>query len=144
MHKIGFITERQLESGQLPPAFGTNLAQDRLSVKPLFVPNIMHLSDTAFAAPQHWRGRVVFVGEGLLLTHNEYGQPAWDVEWRTAQTPQGLVVNLCNYRHEPVTVRVFDPNLAISLTDILTGRKLGHQLTLQSLQPALARVTPEN
>ena len=174
--KIGFVTERQLESGLTPPE----------SI--LFIPNIAHLSDAAFAALQKWRGRVVLVGDGELLTHNEYGQtrsarltgdripyrygptqwrelwqallkqlPAWNeqpaitlrthdgqsvwgVEWRTAETAQGMVINLCNYRHEPVTVRLIRRNTQVSAIDVLSGQKLGQQITLKSLQPVLARV----
>lgn len=60
--KVGFISERQLEEGVLPTA------------PVLFVANQRHLSDRALQTLQNYRGRVVFVGDGHLLTHDEYGQ----------------------------------------------------------------------
>ncbi len=58
--KVGFVTERQLASGtgHRPPL--------------LLVPNIGHLSDTAFDALRDYPGRVVLVGSGLL-SRDEYG-----------------------------------------------------------------------
>lgn len=61
--KLGFVTERQLEQGQLPNA------------ALLFVPNIVHLSDAAFEALRRYQGRVVLVGDGALLSRNEYDEP---------------------------------------------------------------------
>lgn len=173
--KIGFVTERQLEAGLVPPA----------SV--LFVPNITHLSDAAFATLRRWHGRLVFVGGGELLTRDEYGrprserlaadrlayrygptqwrelwqglwrqlpgwklqpdvlvadrdgQPVWGVEWRVAETAQGTVLNLCNYRREPVTVKLSRQNTSLAVCEVLSGRKLGTTLSLDPLQPVLAR-----
>jgi len=61
--KIGFVEERQLEQGQIPTA------------PLLFIPNVTHLSDKAFAALQRYHGRVVDVGAAPLLTRNEYDRP---------------------------------------------------------------------
>ena len=62
--KIGFVTERQLESGEIPVA------------PVLFVPGIEHLTDAAAAGLRKFRGRTVFVGRQDLLTHDEYGAAA--------------------------------------------------------------------
>ncbi|MCC6446843.1 MAG: beta-galactosidase [Armatimonadetes bacterium] len=61
--KIGFVTERQLEDGLIPRA------------ALLIVPNIRHLSESAFRTLQSYRGRLVLAGEGNLLTHDEYNRP---------------------------------------------------------------------
>jgi hypothetical protein len=58
--KIGFVTERQLEQRKTPQG------------KVLFIPNVMHLSDTAFEGLQEYSGKVVFLGDVNLLTKNEY------------------------------------------------------------------------
>ncbi|MEJ5251318.1 MAG: beta-galactosidase [Armatimonadota bacterium] len=60
--KVGFISERQLEEGILPSALV------------LLVANQRHLSDRALETLLRYRGRIVFVGDGDLLSHNEYGQ----------------------------------------------------------------------
>lgn len=60
--KVGFVSERQLEEGQLPPARVLLISQQR------------HLSERAMETLLRYRGRVVFVGEGDLLTHDEYGR----------------------------------------------------------------------
>ncbi len=174
--KIGFVTERQLEAGLIPSA-------------PLvFVPGIQHLSDAAFAALQKYKGRLVMVGDGGLLTHNEYGQarpatmpadritcrygptqwrdlwkevrvklpawgqrpavelrapdgqPVWGVEWRSAESVGGLLVNLCNYRPEPVACGVFRNNRLVQGKDVLSGETLDQTLTLKPLEVRLVRV----
>lgn len=61
--KIGFITERQLENGVIPDA-GV-----------LCIPNAKHLSDAAFSVLQKYKGHVINIGDGELLTHNEYDKP---------------------------------------------------------------------
>ena len=61
--RVGFVSERQLERGELPPA------------KLIFVPDMLHISDKAFEGLKNFKGRIVFLGEGDLLTHNEYNQP---------------------------------------------------------------------
>jgi hypothetical protein len=58
--KVGFVTERQLEDSAKPPA------------RVIFVPNIVHLSDEAFAALKGFVGTVVLVGDEAVLTRNEY------------------------------------------------------------------------
>lgn len=58
--KLGFVTERQLERGDLPDA------------PALFVPNVRHLSDAAFAGLKRYKGRLFLVGEEDILSRSEY------------------------------------------------------------------------
>ena len=58
--KLGFVTERMLERGELPDA------------PLLFVPGIVHLSDAAFETLGRYRGRLILVGGDGLLSRNEY------------------------------------------------------------------------
>lgn len=176
--KLGFITERQLEAGIIPDA------------PVVFVPGIAHFSDAALAALRRFQGRLVFVGDGDLLTRDEFGrlrasnalgekiffrhgstsardlhaqilprlpawnlrpavelrrtdqQPPWGVEWRSAETRDGLVVNLCNYRKEPMTVTLNPGLLAAPARDVLTGDRVDSPLTLSPLEVRLLRVAP--
>ena len=174
--KIGYVTERQLERGEAPAA------------PLLLIPNALHLSDAAFAGLKRYRGRVLLVGEGDLLTRSEYGtertervqgeaipfqygkttwrdlwqailpklaqwrmrpaaqlsgadgKPAWGVAWLCADTPEGTVVNLCNYRPEPMPVRLARAGAPVRAADILSGEPAGPALTLQPLETRLLRV----
>jgi hypothetical protein len=60
--KIGFVTERQLEVGIVPEAAA------------VFIPDVVHLSDPAFASLRRFKGKLVLAGEGALLTHDEWGR----------------------------------------------------------------------
>jgi len=62
--KIGFITERQLESGISPPT------------STLFIPGNIHMSHQALRALSEYRGRIVFVGKAPLLSRDDHDQPA--------------------------------------------------------------------
>ena len=173
--KIGFVTERQLESGEIPVA------------PVLFVPGIEHLTDAAAAGLRKFRGRTVFVGRQDLLTHDEYGaaanrtisadpvwfgparvardwyvpimaelsqwnvrpdvelrdadgQPAWGVQWRTAPTPQGLIVNLCNYRKTPAVVELIRGGQHAAGEDVLSGQRSDGRLILAPLEVKLLRL----
>jgi hypothetical protein len=64
--KIGFVTERQLERGEIP------------QTKIIFIPNMAHISDRAFEALKNFKGKIVIVGEGELLSKNEYDQKRED------------------------------------------------------------------
>jgi hypothetical protein len=176
--KLGFVTERQLEAGIVPDA------------PVVFVPGITHCSDAAVASLRRFKGRLVFIGEGNLLTRDEFGrprasslpaerinfrhgatsarelhaqltarlpawnlrpalelrgadqQPAWGVEWRSAETRDGMVVNLCNYRQEPATVTFSQRGRFASAHDVLTGDQVGSSLTLSPLEVRLLRVAP--
>jgi hypothetical protein len=176
--KLGFITERQLESGVLPEASA------------VFVPGITHLSGAALASLRQFKGRLVFIGDNDLLTRDEYGrsagstlsgekivfnsgstsardlhkqlvtrlsawnlrpdvtvlgtdqQPAWGVEWRSAETRDGLVVNLCNYSKEPATVTLNRNGQVTAGRDVLTGDRINSSLTLSPLEVRLLRLEP--
>ena len=105
--KIGFVTERQLERGEVPgPAV-------------LFVPNIVHLSEDATKTLRKYPGRLVYVGEGSLLSRDEYdherkgelkaerlpfhyGKTTWQ------NIAQSLRPKLADWKAQP-TVQVVDP-----------------------------------
>jgi hypothetical protein len=178
--KPGFITERQLEAGIIP------------STAVVFVPGITHLSSAALSSLSQYKGRLVFVGDGGLLTHDEYGQPAtlkltgenipfkpsvtssrdlrrqiiprlstwnvqpdvtlldasnqpaWGVEWRTANMPAGLIINLCNYDKKPATLTLLRNGQAIAARDVLNETQIKGPLTLAPLEVRLLRVEPAN
>jgi hypothetical protein len=173
--KTGFVTERQLEAGDVPEA----------SV--VLVPDAVHLSDDAVAALRRFAGRLVLVGgddvlssdeyghtravtidaERLLWRHgkntwrdlwqtlparltpwgvrspltltNERGEPVWGVEWQTAETRDGLVLNLCNERHDSVTVQIQAGRTPATFKDVLTGETAGPALTLKPLDVRLLK-----
>ncbi|MCX7045696.1 MAG: beta-galactosidase [Candidatus Sumerlaeota bacterium] len=177
--KLGFITERQLESGVVPDA------------PVVFVPDITHFSDAALAGLRKYKGHLVFVGEGDLLNRDEYGkarnpdlraekipfrygptssrelwthilakapawnlrpavelrgpdrQPVWGVEWRSAETSGGLVVNLCNYSNAPASVTIIRGGAPAPARDALSGKAVETPLTLAPLEIRLLRLTPE-
>lgn len=178
--KLGFVTERQLERGELPDA------------PILFVPNIVHLSDAAFETLKRYKGRIVLVGEGELLSRNEYdhehgererttrkcerigfrygqmiwqqlwqvlltklnewgiqplvhvrgekGEPIWGVAWLCAETPNGTIVNLCNYRNDAVRVTLWRDGKQISGVDLLSGETFKGIIPMPSLQVRLVRL----
>lgn len=68
------------------------------------------------------------------------GKAVWGVEWRTAETPAGLVVNLCNYRKTPVTVTLFRAGQQTSAFDVLSGARVEGPLTLPPLEVRLLRL----
>jgi len=161
--KIGFVTERQLEQKSV-----TN-------VPGLFIPNSVHLSDTAYEGLKTFKGGIVFYCDKQLLTRNEYDQPrevqiaaqvlpagkTWQdtlkdlativapdvrvkcdtgpgVQWQSAKTPTGMVINLYNASHDPRTITIDAKEMWI---DVLTGQHVmaGEKLTLQSLEVRLLR-----
>ncbi|MCL5099193.1 MAG: beta-galactosidase [Candidatus Omnitrophica bacterium] len=64
--KIGFVTERQLESDLVP------------ETPILMVPDVTHLSNAAFESMKKYRGRIVLVGGADLLSRDDYGKPRAD------------------------------------------------------------------
>ncbi|MGC8668084.1 MAG: beta-galactosidase [Chthonomonadales bacterium] len=73
--KVGFVTERQLEAGTLPHG-------------PLFIPNIHHLSDKAFATLRSADVPLYAVGDGPIGDHDEYDRPRAD-RLRVVPVPYG-------------------------------------------------------
>ena len=173
--KMGFVTERQLEDGLVPARPSCSFRTSRIFPRP------------ALTGLRKYQGRIVFVGDNDLLTHDEYGRtrtvdlpaeritfhngaataqdlrsqilsklpawnmrptlelrgpdqrPVWGVEWRSAKMDQSTIVNLCNYRNEPVTVSVVDSGKLASARDVLTGENVNGPLTLAPLEVRLLR-----
>jgi hypothetical protein len=69
------------------------------------------------------------------VTSADGGIP-WGVEWRCAKIGRRLLVNMVNYNHQPVDIRVTAPGRTSS-RDLLTGLKHGETLRLAPLQPVL-------
>ena len=65
-------------------------------------------------------------------------QPAWGVEWRSAETCEGTLVNLCNYERTPVALT--QGGQAKSARDVLTGARVEWPLTLAPLEIRLLRL----
>jgi len=67
------------------------------------------------------------------------GKPAFGVELRSASTGDGLVASVCNHLREPKTVTLAGVN-GKSLTDLITGKRLGAAFTAEPMTPLLIRV----
>ena len=98
--KTGFITERQLESGQVPFA------------PIVFVPDVVHLSNLARDTLRKYRGRLILVGGPDVLTRDEYDRKsppvamADHVSWHHGKTTardlwQGLWPRLAAWGASP-------------------------------------------
>jgi hypothetical protein len=184
--KLGFVTERQLECGDLPISAGDGTPT-------LLIPNVVHLSDAAFENLRKLKWRIVLVGEGDLLSRNEYderrdvgfevgthierlpfrygqttwrdlwrillpklakwgiepaiqvrdekGEPIWGIHWLCASLPnRSLVVNLCNYRHDPVRVTLWRDGKQIGGVDLIDGKDFSGAIPLESLQVRLMKL----
>ena len=64
-------------------------------------------------------------------------QPIWGVEWRTAATTTGTVVNLCNYRRQAVDVMVTREGRPGKARDVLTGAPINGPFSLAPLDVRL-------
>jgi len=67
-------------------------------------------------------------------------KPVWGVEWRTAETPEGLVVDLCNYRKEPAALSLVQSGKNVVARDVLTGQRIAGPMVLQPLEVRLLRL----
>lgn len=82
----------------------------------------------------------------LRLLNPENDEPAWGIAFRTAPYEDTTIASLCNYTHQPITVRLVDakgnPIYAINLLD---STQVNEQITLQPLEPVLIqwRSAPE-
>ncbi len=75
------------------------------------------------------------------LVLQENGQhPAWGVEWRSAKTRSGTVVNLCNYRKTPATVVLLHNDHPVASRDVLSGKPTKATITLAPLETRLLKV----
>jgi len=70
----------------------------------------------------------------------EDGQPARGVEYLGVQQENRLLVNLSNYRHDPLAIRVLVNGRPMGGIDLRTGRVLGATIELPSLEPVLLEV----
>ncbi|MEN6357354.1 MAG: beta-galactosidase [Armatimonadota bacterium] len=66
-------------------------------------------------------------------------KPAWGVEWKEATMGGGTVINLCNYLHEPVTVKLSRGGKNVNAVDVLTGENITKTITLNSLEVRLLK-----
>jgi hypothetical protein len=174
--KVGFVTERQLESGGLP------------TTPVLFVPDVVHLSEAARATLARYKGRLVLVGGTDLLSRDEYdractpitsaeslawrhgqtsardlwqalwsrlgtwgvsprvtlrseaGKPVWGVCGRSVATPDGLILNVCNYAADPASFRVIRGPEGARVRDVLTGAEVVGTVALNPLEVRLLRI----
>jgi hypothetical protein len=66
--------------------------------------------------------------------------PVWGVEWRTAKTSKGLVVNVCNYLKTPATVSLVRAGQTVTAHDVLTGDRVDGAMKLLPLETRLLRL----
>ena len=66
-------------------------------------------------------------------------RPVWGVEWRSAATREGTVVDLCNYRKEPVAVVLTRDGRPVAAQDVLSGKRVDSPLTLTPLEVRLLK-----
>jgi hypothetical protein len=66
--------------------------------------------------------------------------PVWGVEWRSAKTSKGLVVNVCNYLKTPVTVSLVQAGQTVTAHDVLTGERVDGAMKLLSLETRILRL----
>jgi len=174
--KIGFVTERQLERGEVPAA------------PVLFVPNLIHFSEDAAKTLRHYTGQLVLLDEGSSLSRDEYdherrgelnaqhlpfhygkttwkdlaqslrpklsewqaqppiqvldpqGQPVTGVAWLCADSPEGTIVNLCNYGRKQVHITLRRRGQSVTGQDLLSGETISDIVTMDSLKPRLVRI----
>ena len=68
---------------------------------------------------------------------SETDEPIWGVCWRSAATPGGLILNLCNYRKNAATFQIVRGKEHVHTQDVLTAATGGGQVTLQPLETRL-------
>ncbi len=71
---------------------------------------------------------------------DESGKLVWGVEWKTADTPDGLVIDLCNYLNTPLTFTLSRGGRRRNALDVLTGLPASGPITLQPLEVRLFAV----
>ncbi len=78
--------------------------------------------------------------EAPVEIRDEKGMPIWSVAWRCAKIQKGIVVNLCNYRHDTVRVTLWRNKKPIKGTDLFSGE----QLSLVTIKPLEIRLMGVN
>ena len=66
-------------------------------------------------------------------------QPVWGVEWRTARTPSGILLNLCSHRQINMKVRIVGSG-PTRATDVLTGERVAWPLELRPMEVRLLKL----
>lgn len=69
-------------------------------------------------------------------------QPVWGVTWRGADTREGAIVNLCNERHDLVTIKLIRKGRPVKAVDVLTGEPVEGTFVLLPLDVKLVRIRP--
>ncbi|HTL30028.1 MAG TPA: beta-galactosidase [Tepidisphaeraceae bacterium] len=178
-HRLGFITERQLEEGTLPEA----------SV--IVVPHVVHFSHNGLEALKKYTGKILLLGNDCftlsgyekprlhvpdLLPNSEVipydvgksswrtlftslppqiakvvdpptvqlvdltTQGLWGIEWECAQASGKTILNLCNYRFDPLAVGLVQKGSPVHAVDLLTGQEIDGQITLGPLEVRLLQL----
>ncbi len=70
----------------------------------------------------------------------EKGQAVWGVEYRSVDTPDGPIVNLCNQLNVPVSVTLVRAGHRATARDVLSGARLDGPMTLAPLEVRLLRL----
>jgi hypothetical protein len=74
------------------------------------------------------------------LINVQTGQRPWGVEWECAQVDGKTIINVCNYGHDPMPLRLMAKGTRVAAIDALTGEKVGPEVTLQPLEVRLLRI----
>jgi hypothetical protein len=77
----------------------------------------------------------------VLRLTDAAGRPVFGVEIRAAPFGDGFVASVCNHLREPQTVSL--AGAGSSLTDLITGRRLGAPFTVEPMVPLLLRCLPQ-
>jgi len=79
--------------------------------------------------------------ESPIQVRDVSGQALWGVEWRSAhQETDAWLVDLCNYRHDSVTIQLQRDGRTAPGIDVLTDVALPETIVLRSLETKLVRL----
>jgi len=70
----------------------------------------------------------------------ENGQAVWGVEYRSVETLDGPIVNLCNQLNASVSVTLLRAGRRAATRDVLSGARLDNPMTLAPLELRLLRL----
>ena len=76
----------------------------------------------------------------IVQVLGENGRPVWGVNWLAVMTRNDTVLNLCNYRNEPIRLRVYRGEEPATGRNVLTGEPVGEKITLEPLGIRLLRL----
>jgi hypothetical protein len=161
--RIGFITERQLEEGTLPTAkvivvpHVVHFSHDGLEALKKYSGKILFIGNDCFTLSGYERPRkhvATLLPNSQVVTlpmlnatvtklidppavqviNVQTGQRAWGVEWQCAQDGGKSLINLCNYNHDPMPLRLIAKGAPLKAVDLLTGETVGPEVTLEPLE----------